>query len=87
MSDQPGDEVKLGKKFAGEKFATIKSMADIEEEIGLRQLYGEHPEAMSIEAYFSHRRIHDPIHQSMRLAFTKVRIATVFVFDDIFSTF
>lgn len=85
--EKPGDAVILGKKFAGETFCTIKSMDHVREEMALHAKHGTHPEAMPLSVYFANKRITDPVTQAMMTAHTKVRQATVAVFDAIFANF
>lgn len=85
--EKPGDEVILGKKFPGERFSTVRSAKETAEQIALQKEFGDHPEAMPLTVYFSHRRIHDSTMQAMMTAYTKVRKATLATFDAIFKDF
>jgi hypothetical protein len=80
------DEPVLGKKWAGEKFPTVKSAADVVASQELQKEY-VHENAVPLSVYFTKRRINDPVKQAMMFAFTKVRKATIEAFDEIFETF
>lgn len=86
-TEKPGDEVILGKKFPGEKFSTVRDAKEAAELAAEDQLRAQHPQAMPLSVYFSHKRIHDPMVQSMMEAYTKVRTATLETFDSIFKAF
>lgn len=87
MSDKPGSEIILGKKYPGEQFSTVKSAAQVVEEQEVQKPF-EHENAVPIEVYFKHRRIDsDPVRHAAMLAFTKVRKATMEAFDSIFAKF
>jgi len=83
---QDTEEVILGKKFAGEKFPTVKSAEDVAAERELQKQF-EHENAVPLSVYFTIRRITDPVKQAMMEAYTKVRKATLEAFDEIFETF
>ncbi len=78
--------VRLGKKFKGEKFVTIKTAEMLEEAEVLRKRYAD-PHAVTLTAYFVHKRIRNPVQQASMSAYTKVRRATVKAFDEIFAKF
>lgn len=80
------EDVVLGKKFAGEKFSTVKSADDIAAERKLQEDYA-HENAVPLSVYFSNRRITDLTQQRMMESFTKVRKATMEAFDEIFAKF
>ena len=84
--EKPGDEVVLGKKFAGEQFSTVRSAKDVEEAQALLAQYADE-HAVPLSIYFQNRRITDPVKQSMMKAYTKVQKATMDAFDKIFATF
>jgi DnaJ-class molecular chaperone len=84
--EKPGDEVILGKKFAGEKFSTVRSAANVLADHELQKSY-DHPNAVPIEVYFVKHRVNDPVQRAMMLASTKIRKATIEAFDDIFHSF
>lgn len=76
----------IGKKWAGEKFSTVVSLAEVEAVRELNKKY-EHENAVPLSVYFQIRRISDPVTQSMMSVYTKVQKATLVAFDEIFSTF
>lgn len=76
----------VGRKWKGEPFPAVKTVEQVQEENALRAQYAD-DNAMSIEAYFVHKRIRNPVMQAAMAAYTKVRKATVAAFDEIFSTF
>jgi hypothetical protein len=84
--EKPGDEVKLGKKYAGEKFSTVVSAAQLTE-TRAEQAKHEGPNAITIEMYFSIMRITDPVKQSMMRACTSLTRASKEAFDDVFRSF
>ncbi len=80
------NEVILGKKFQSEKFSTIRSAADVEEDQKLQEKY-KHEHAQPLHVYFQIRGHTDHTLQAMMSAYTKVRSATLEAFDDIFHSF
>ena len=86
-NEKPGAEVKLGKKFSGEKFSTVRSAEETAEQVALNVEYGSDPEAIPLSVYFTHKRVNDPTHQRMMESYTKVRNATLAAFDAIFKDF
>lgn len=84
--DAPTPPARLGKKFQGEKFVTVKTAAMVEADTKLQQKYAD-PHAVTLTAYFVHKRIRNPVQQAGMAAYTKVRRATVKAFDDIFAKF
>lgn len=83
--EKPGDEVVLGKKWSGEKFPTIASVATHDARV--KDKLNTDENAVTLDTYFSNKRIIDPTRRAMMAAFTKTRKATVAAFDEIFSSF
>lgn len=82
--EKPGDAVQLGKKFAGEKFPTVRAVDQTEAQL---QTYANADDAIPIEAYFASVRVTDDVRKAMMLVHTKIRKAPRSVFDTVFETF
>lgn len=80
------EEVILGKKFPGEKFATVRSAETVAAEQLLEASHA-HENAIPLTVYFSIRGHHDPVLQRMLFEFTSIRTATKDAFDTIFAKF
>jgi len=80
------EEVILGKKFPGEKFATIRSTEDIAVAQKLEAEHA-HENAIPLTVYFNIRGHHDPVLQQMMLVYTPLRTATKEAFDKVFADF
>lgn len=81
------EEVVLGKKFAGEKFSTVRSVADVEEVEKLNAKYASEPNALPLSVYMANRGHIDPVLVAMMKAHTKVHTASTESFDKIFHSF
>ena len=78
---------KLGKKFSGEKFPTIvDGSVEIPLQIEVKK-FGQAKNAITIEAYFIKRGHRGVVMQAAMKTRTKIRKATVEVFDEVFKGF
>lgn len=84
MSDK---KEKPGKQWRGQQFVTDVTPEDVAEKRAVDAMYGADENAVPIEVWFMKRGHRDPVMQAGMLAYTKVRKATIAVFDDIFSSF
>ena len=85
-STRQHEEVILGKKFAGEKFSTVRSTEDVVAEQKIQDEHA-HPNAVPLSVYCMIRGHHDKVLVAMLEAHTKVRTATLEAFDKIFKSF
>lgn len=86
-STRQTEEVILGKKFAGEKFSTVRSAADVIADHELQAKFRNEPNAVPITVYFTIRGHVDPTLQRMLMAHIKVKTATLEAFDKLFHSF
>jgi hypothetical protein len=84
--DEDTAPIRLGKKFRGEKFVTIKTAEMAAADAKLQKKYAD-PHAVTLIAYFVHKQIRNPVQQAGMTAYTRVRRATVQAFDEIFAKF
>ena len=80
------EPVILGKKWAGEKFSTVRSAEAV---AAIHKLQAEYDVegAVPIEAWFNARNQREPTMIAAMLAYTSIRKATHDAFDEIFATF
>ena len=76
----------LGKQWRGQRFAPIMTSAQLAE-IGEVQKKYNKPDAVSIEVYFAHKKVRDPVSQAGMLAYTVVRKATIEDWNTIFANY
>ena len=93
MPTEKSEELKIGtplpkngKKWAGQKHVTTRTAADVVDERSLQAKYA-HPNAVTLDGYFTRKGVRDPVKRAAMMAYTKVRRATVAAFDEIFAKF
>lgn len=75
-----------GKSYRGQATFPIKTPDDVQAEIDAQKPFA-HPDAISLNVYFSLRGFRDPTLRAAMEAYTKVRTATLLNWDDIFKDF